>query len=99
MEQVFSMIRRVAGSEVSVLLLGESGTGKTLAARPLPDLSLKKDMPFIVIDCGAIPENLLESELFGYEKGAFTGAYGRKPGLLEVAQHGTLFMDEIGELT
>ncbi|MCU0607194.1 MAG: sigma-54-dependent Fis family transcriptional regulator [Candidatus Edwardsbacteria bacterium] len=98
MEQVFSMIRRVAGSEVSVLVLGESGTGKSLVARAIHDLSLRKDKPFIVIDCGAIPENLLESELFGYEKGAFTGAYGRKLGKFELADGGTVFLDEIGEL-
>lgn len=98
MEQVFSMIRRVAGSEVSVLLLGESGTGKTLVARTIHELSLRQDRPFIVIDCGAIPENLLESELFGYEKGAFTGAYGRKLGKFELANGGTVFLEEIGEL-
>jgi transcriptional regulator with GAF, ATPase, and Fis domain len=98
MERVFAMIRRVAGSEVSVLVLGESGTGKTLVARAIHDLSLRKDKPFIVIDCGAIPENLLESELFGYEKGAFTGAYARKLGKFELANGGTVFLDEIGEL-
>ncbi|HTY09225.1 MAG TPA: sigma-54-dependent Fis family transcriptional regulator, partial [Candidatus Edwardsbacteria bacterium] len=98
MEQVFAMIRRVAGSEVSVLVLGESGTGKSLVARAIHELSLRKDKPFIVIDCGAIPENLLESELFGYEKGAFTGAYGRKLGKFELANGGTVFLDEIGEL-
>jgi two-component system response regulator AtoC len=92
------MIRRVSGSEVSVLVLGESGTGKTLVARAIHDLSLRKEKPFIVIDCGAIPENLLESELFGYEKGAFTGAYGRKLGKFELADGGTVFLDEIGEL-
>lgn len=98
MEQVFSMIRRVAGSEVSVLLLGESGTGKTLVARTIHELSLRQERPFIVIDCGAIPENLLESELFGYEKGAFTGAYSRKLGKFELADGGTIFLEEIGEL-
>ncbi len=98
MEQVFSMIRRVAGSEVNVLLLGESGTGKTLVARTIHELSLRRDRPFIVIDCGAIPENLLESELFGYEKGAFTGAYSRKLGKFELANGGTVFLEEIGEL-
>jgi len=87
MAQVFAMVRRVAGSEVSVLILGESGTGKTLAARAIHDLSLRQGRPFIVIDCGAIPENLLESELFGYEKGKF-----------ELADGGTVFLDEIGEL-
>lgn len=98
MEQVFSMIRRVAGSDVSVLLLGESGTGKSLVARTIHQLSLRKDHPFIVIDCGAIPETLLESELFGYEKGAFTGAYSRKPGKFELADGGTVLLEEIGEM-
>ncbi len=98
MEQVFSMIRRVSGSEVSVLILGESGTGKTLVARTIHELSQRREKPFIVIDCGAIPENLLESELFGYEKGAFTGAYGRKLGKFELANGGTVFLEEIGEL-
>ncbi|MDI6739731.1 MAG: sigma 54-interacting transcriptional regulator, partial [Candidatus Edwardsbacteria bacterium] len=98
MEQVFAMIRRVSGSEVSVLILGESGTGKTLVARAIHDLSLRKDKPFIVIGCGAIPEHLLESELFGYEKGAFTGAYSRKLGKFELANGGTVFLDEIGDL-
>jgi len=98
MEQVFSMIRRVSGSDVNVLLLGESGTGKSLVARTIHQLSLRQDRPFIVIDCGAIPENLLESELFGYEKGAFTGAYSRKPGKFELADGGTVLLEEIGEM-
>jgi two-component system NtrC family response regulator len=98
MEQVFTMVRRVSLSDVSVLLLGESGTGKGLAARAIHQLSSRKDRPFVVIDCGAIPENLLESELFGYEKGAFTGAYSRKAGKFELATGGTIFLDEVGEL-
>ncbi|HAD82682.1 MAG: hypothetical protein A2509_07700 [Candidatus Edwardsbacteria bacterium RIFOXYD12_FULL_50_11] len=98
MDGVFSIIRRVAGSEVNLLLLGESGTGKTLVAREIHDLSQRKEKPFIVIDCGSIPENLLESELFGYEKGAFTGAFARKMGKFEMANGGTVFLDEIGEM-
>lgn len=98
MEKVFSLIRRVAGSEVNLLLLGESGTGKTLVARAIHQLSLRKDKPFMVIDCGSIPENLLESELFGYEKGAFTGAFNRRQGKFELADGGTVFLDEIGEM-
>ncbi|MDP2807973.1 MAG: sigma 54-interacting transcriptional regulator [bacterium] len=98
MEKVFSLVRRVAGSEVNLLLLGESGTGKTLVARAVHQLSLRKDRPFMVIDCGSIPENLLESELFGYEKGAFTGAFARRLGKFEMADGGTVFLDEIGEM-
>jgi transcriptional regulator with GAF, ATPase, and Fis domain len=98
MEQVFTMIRRVSGSDASILLLGESGTGKGLAAKAIHQLSPRQDRPFVVIDCGAIPENLLESELFGYEKGAFTGAYAKKPGKFELANGGTIFLDEVGDL-
>ena len=98
MEKVFSLVRRVAGSQVNLLLLGESGTGKTLVARAIHHLSLRKDKPFMVIDCGSIPENLLESELFGYEKGAFTGAFTRRQGKFELADGGTVFLDEIGEM-
>ncbi len=98
MERVFTMIRRVSGSDASILLLGESGTGKGLAAKAIHQLSPRQDMPFVVIDCGAIPENLLESELFGYEKGAFTGAYAKKPGKFEMANGGTIFLDEVGDL-
>lgn len=98
MNQVFSTIRKIASSEASVLITGESGTGKELVAREIHLMSLRKEMPFIPINCGAIPENLLESELFGYEKGAFTGAYTKTQGKLEYANKGTLFLDEIGEL-
>jgi two-component system NtrC family response regulator len=98
MEQIFSTIRKVASSEASVLITGESGTGKELVAKAIHGLSLRKDAPFIPINCGAIPENLLESELFGYEKGAFTGANTRVQGKVEYAHKGTLFFDEIGEL-
>jgi two-component system NtrC family response regulator len=98
MIKVFSTIKKVATSDVSVFIRGASGTGKELAARAIHSLSLRKDGPFIPINCGAIPENLLESELFGHEKGAFTGAHAQVQGKVEYAQHGTLFLDEIGEL-
>ncbi len=97
-DTVFSMIRKVARSAAPVLLIGESGTGKELAARAIHRRSLHADGPFVPINCGAIPENLLESELFGHEKGAFTGAHSQRPGQFETAQGGTLFLDEIGEL-
>jgi DNA-binding NtrC family response regulator len=91
-------VQRAAGSDTTVLLEGESGTGKELFARALHALSERVGGPFIAINCAAIPETLLEAELFGYEKGAFTGATQRKPGRFELAQRGTLFLDEIGEL-
>jgi two-component system NtrC family response regulator len=98
MQQVFVTIRKVASTEASVFLNGESGTGKELAARAIHDNSSRQNGPFVAINCGAIPENLLESELFGYEKGAFTGANARVQGKIEYANKGTLFFDEIGEL-
>lgn len=98
MHEVFTTIRKVATSDVSVLITGESGTGKELVARAIHHLSMKKNEAFIPINCGAIPENLLESELFGYEKGAFSGAHTRVQGKVEYAHNGTLFLDEIGEL-
>ena len=91
-------IERLAGTNVSVLLLGESGTGKEALARALHDLGPRAKQPFVAINCGAIPENLLESELFGYERGAFTGAVKQTPGRIELANRGTLFLDEIGDL-
>jgi len=91
-------VQRAAGSETTVLLEGESGTGKELFARAVHALSERASGPFIAINCAAIPDTLLEAELFGYEKGAFTGATQRKPGRFELAQRGTLFLDEIGEL-
>jgi two-component system, NtrC family, response regulator len=98
MQSVFAFIRKVAGTNVPVLLLGESGTGKELAAAAIHHRSARRDGPFVAINCNAIPENLLESELFGHEKGAFTGAHIQRKGLLETASGGTLFLDEIGEL-
>jgi two-component system, NtrC family, response regulator len=98
MQAVFAFIRKVAGTNVPVLLLGESGTGKEMAAAAIHRRSTRKDGPFVAINCNAIPESLLESELFGHEKGAFTGAHIQRKGLLETASGGTLFLDEIGEL-
>jgi transcriptional regulator with PAS, ATPase and Fis domain len=98
MVEVAENIKKVASAKTTVLLLGESGTGKELFARAIHDLSPRKDEPFVAINCAAIPGELLESELFGYEKGAFTGASGRKPGKLELADKGTVFFDEIGEM-
>src|SRR5215472_2165497 len=98
MQSVFAFIRKVAGTDVPVLLLGESGTGKEMAAAAIHRCGRRKDGPFVAINCNAIPENLLESELFGHEKGAFTGAHVQRKGLLETASGGTLFLDEIGEL-
>jgi two-component system NtrC family response regulator len=98
MQAVFAFIRKVAGTNAPVLLLGESGTGKEMAAAAIHRRSTRKDGPFVAINCNAIPENLLESELFGHEKGSFTGAHIQRKGLLETASGGTLFLDEIGEL-
>jgi len=98
MEEIFSIIRKVGTIDVPVLILGESGTGKELVARAIHDNSLRKNGPFIPINCGAIPENLLEAELFGHEKGSFTGAQSRVQGKVEFAQGGTLFLDEIGDM-
>ncbi|NOY26953.1 MAG: sigma-54-dependent Fis family transcriptional regulator [Oligoflexia bacterium] len=98
MKQVYSLIEKVADSPTTVLISGESGTGKELVARALHDHSSRASAPFIQVNCGAIPENLFESELFGYERGAFTGAVTSKPGRFELADGGTLFLDEVGEL-
>jgi len=99
MHVVFDMMRRVSSTDVPVLIYGESGTGKELVARAIHFQSARKDQPFVPINCGAIPENLLESELFGHEKGSFTGAYVQKKGKFELANQGTAFLDEIGELS
>ena len=99
MVEFYKQIARVADASASVLISGESGTGKELTARSLHRLSARCGKPFLAINCGAIPETLLESELFGYEKGAFTGAGQTHPGLLEAAQHGTIFLDEITEMS
>lgn len=98
MLKVYSLIKKVADTTANVLILGESGTGKELVAKAIHENSPRKDMPFVVINCGGIPENLLESELFGYLKGSFTGAYADKPGLFEIARGGTIFLDEVAEL-
>jgi len=98
MQAVYTTIKKVASSDVPVLITGESGTGKELVARAIQEASLRKNGPFIPINCGAIPENLLESEFFGHEKGAFTGAHATVMGKLQYAHKGTLFLDEIGEL-
>lgn len=98
MRKLIAMLERIAPSQANVLIEGESGTGKELVARALHFNSLRKSKPFIAINCGAIPENLLESELFGHERGSFTGAERKKEGLLEAGNGGTVFLDEIGEL-
>jgi len=98
MQAVFDAIRKVATTEAPVLILGESGTGKEMTARAIHQRSSRKDGPFVAINCSAIPETLLESELFGHEKGSFTGAHAQRKGRIEMAGGGTLFLDEIGEI-
>ena len=98
MQQVFAMIQQVAPSRASVLITGESGTGKEMVAQTIHKLSASSDGPFVAINCAAVPETLMESELFGHEKGAFTGAAERRAGCFELAQEGTLLLDEIGEM-
>ena len=99
MQGVYSLVEMVADSDVTVLLMGESGTGKELVARAIHHKSHRADGPFVTLNCGALPENLFESELFGYEKGAFTGATTNKMGRFELADSGTLLLDEVGELS
>src|ERR671913_379203 len=99
MSEVKDLIERVSDTDVTVLIRGESGTGKELVARALHAQSLRKDKPFVKVNCAALPTELLESELFGFEKGAFTGAIQHKPGKFEFANHGTMFLDEIGEMS
>src|SRR5579863_9732796 len=98
MQQVFSLVRQVAPSKAAVLVTGESGTGKELVARAVHHLSPRRGGPFVAINCAALPETLMESELFGHEKGAFTGAVERRAGCFELAQHGTLLLDELAEM-
>lgn len=98
MQQVFNMIRKVAPTDTTVLILGESGTGKELVARAVHEQSRRANGPLVAVNCAAIPQGLIEAELFGHERGAFTGAVGARPGLIEAADGGTLFLDELGEL-
>jgi len=99
MQQVIEVIKVVAKSNATVLITGETGTGKELVARAIHSQSHRRDRPFVAVSCAALPESLLESELFGHEKGSFTGAYAQKKGKFEVANRGTLFLDEIGEMS
>jgi DNA-binding NtrC family response regulator len=98
MRQIFALIKKIAPMDVSVIIGGETGTGKELVARAIHELSGRKKGPMVVLDCGAIPPNLIESELFGHEKGSFTGAMAARPGAFERAHGGTIFLDELGEL-
>src|SRR6201984_1241964 len=98
MRRVLAQVDRVAASETRVCILGETGTGKELVARTLHERSARASGPFVAINCAAVPAELIESELFGHEKGSFTGAAGRHIGKFEQAEHGTLFLDEIGDM-
>ena len=98
MRRVFALLEQVAGSDATVLILGETGTGKEAAAESIHLESPRRERPFVVIDCGALPAELMEAELFGHERGAFTGATTARPGLFEEADGGTVFLDEVGEL-
>ncbi len=98
MREVHDLIRRVADTDVTVLVRGESGTGKELVARAIHTASPRRQRPFVKVNCAALPTELLESELFGFERGAFTGAIQQKPGKFEFANHGTMFLDEISEM-
>jgi transcriptional regulator with PAS, ATPase and Fis domain len=98
-QRIQMLVRKVAGTDATVLISGESGTGKELIARNVHTLSNRKEGPFIALNCGAIPGELLESELFGHERGAFTGAVGSRPGMFQVARGGTIFLDEVAEMS
>src|SRR5262249_3989663 len=98
MQEIFATVVRVAATRATILLCGESGTGKDMIARAIHHHSPRRDKPFVKINCTSIPENLMESELFGYEKGAFTGANTSKPGKFEQADTGTVYLDEIGDV-
>ena len=98
MRQIFGVLERIAPTDASVLLEGETGTGKDVLARSIHQISSRKDQPFVVVDCGAVSYNLIESELFGHERGAFTGAVAARQGAFEIAGRGTVFLDEVGEL-
>src|SRR3974377_245350 len=98
MRQCMQLVERIAQTSASVLIQGESGSGKELIARAIHCFSLRSGKPWVDVSCAALPEQLIESELFGYDKGAFSGADANKPGLFELANHGTIFLDEIGEL-
>ncbi len=99
MREIFGILEKIAPSGVTVVIEGETGTGKEVVARTIHEASTRSEKPFVVFDCGAVPENLIESELFGHEKGSFTGAIVSRQGLFEVAQGGTIFLDELGELS
>ncbi|MFQ6038230.1 MAG: sigma-54-dependent transcriptional regulator, partial [Candidatus Aminicenantales bacterium] len=99
MREIYSLIEKVAATDSTVLISGESGTGKEMAARAIHFLSTRRERAFVSINCGALPENLLESELFGHVKGSFTGAVATKKGMFEIAEQGTLFLDEVGEMS
>jgi two-component system response regulator AtoC len=98
MERVKAIVDQIASTDITVLIMGESGTGKELVAKAIHSRSLRRNNPFVKVNCAAIPRELMESELFGFERGAFTGAHARKPGKFELANGGTIFLDEIGEI-
>ena len=99
MQKLAQVTQKVAPTDATVLVVGESGTGKELIARRIHELSKRANQPFVAINCGTIPGDLLESELFGHSKGAFTGAIGDRPGMFQLANNGTIFLDEIGEMS